>query len=588
MHPDVAALLAVQDDDLVDPRARDAARRVAAAPRRDGVGARQGARGARSRRRQIAGAEERRRHEVAGACRAAPSAAGEEPGGAEQRDVDARSDRRDGAARAGQANDRRGRARARRRSASGSARRIAWSTSASASPPSSRRRRPQARDVARRRPAANRGRARRRAQRSRSTRRRTCRARCSSQYDRIRIAQARPRGVSAARQLVRQLRHGDSAAAAQQMVGTGRDGDLRRMRRAAVRGGLMIVGRRAPTAIAFARDRIRRCALAPSARWLLPTRAGSRGVVERLSATSCTCPTRDLPPARRRAASARRTTRRRISARASISCTTPNCLIDLDRAVERLARALREGETILVHGDYDVDGICSTTLLTRALRALGGNAVPFIPRRLEDGYDLTRRRRARGAARRARRSSSPATAARARSRPSRDAAGAGSTSSSPTTTCRAAPLPNAYAVLNPEAAGLRVAGQGSRRGRRRVQARARAHARARRERERRLRHARPRRARDDRRHRAAARRESRLRRATGSSCSTRRRTSGLRALIRAAGLEGKPLTAGRVGFILAPRLNAVGPPRARAARRRAADGDERARGESRSRASSRS
>jgi single-stranded-DNA-specific exonuclease len=67
----------------------------------------------------------------------------------------------------------------------------------------------------------------------------------------------------------------------------------------------------------------------------------------------------------------------------------PNCLTDLDRAVERITFALRENQTILVHGDYDVDGICSTTLMVRAIRLLGGNAVPFIPRRLQDGYDLT-------------------------------------------------------------------------------------------------------------------------------------------------------------------------------------------------------
>src|SRR5215217_8564376 len=42
----------------------------------------------------------------------------------------------------------------------------------------------------------------------------------------------------------------------------------------------------------------------------------------------------------------------------------PEQLLDLDRAVERLVRAVRGGETILVHGDYDVDGMCSTTLLT--------------------------------------------------------------------------------------------------------------------------------------------------------------------------------------------------------------------------------
>ena len=64
-------------------------------------------------------------------------------------------------------------------------------------------------------------------------------------------------------------------------------------------------------------------------------------------------------------------------------------MLDLDRAVERLVRAIRGGETILVHGDYDVDGISSTTLMTRTLRTLGAaKVVPFIPRRLEDGYDL--------------------------------------------------------------------------------------------------------------------------------------------------------------------------------------------------------
>ncbi len=67
----------------------------------------------------------------------------------------------------------------------------------------------------------------------------------------------------------------------------------------------------------------------------------------------------------------------------------PDTLLDLDRSVERLARAIRGGETILVHGDYDVDGMCSTTLATKAIRALGGKVVPFIPRRLTDGYDLS-------------------------------------------------------------------------------------------------------------------------------------------------------------------------------------------------------
>jgi single-stranded-DNA-specific exonuclease len=67
----------------------------------------------------------------------------------------------------------------------------------------------------------------------------------------------------------------------------------------------------------------------------------------------------------------------------------PRLLPDLDRAVERLLAAVGRGETVLVHGDYDVDGQCATTIMTRALRRLGANAVPFVPHRLRDGYDLS-------------------------------------------------------------------------------------------------------------------------------------------------------------------------------------------------------
>jgi single-stranded-DNA-specific exonuclease len=67
----------------------------------------------------------------------------------------------------------------------------------------------------------------------------------------------------------------------------------------------------------------------------------------------------------------------------------PLSFLSMDKAVERLARAVREKEQVFVHGDYDVDGICSTTILTRVIRVLGGQATPFIPRRIEDGYDLS-------------------------------------------------------------------------------------------------------------------------------------------------------------------------------------------------------
>jgi single-stranded-DNA-specific exonuclease len=64
-------------------------------------------------------------------------------------------------------------------------------------------------------------------------------------------------------------------------------------------------------------------------------------------------------------------------------------LKDAGKAVERLAKACETAETVLIHGDYDVDGICSTTIMARVLGQFGAKPVPFIPRRIEDGYDLS-------------------------------------------------------------------------------------------------------------------------------------------------------------------------------------------------------
>lgn len=68
----------------------------------------------------------------------------------------------------------------------------------------------------------------------------------------------------------------------------------------------------------------------------------------------------------------------------------PFGLAGMEAAVERLNRAIARGETILVHGDYDVDGICAAALYTRVLRSLGARVEPFVPHRLNDGYDLGR------------------------------------------------------------------------------------------------------------------------------------------------------------------------------------------------------
>lgn len=68
----------------------------------------------------------------------------------------------------------------------------------------------------------------------------------------------------------------------------------------------------------------------------------------------------------------------------------PFALPDIHPLVERVSVAIERGETILVHGDYDVDGICAAALYTRVLRSLGAHVVPFVPHRLEDGYDFSR------------------------------------------------------------------------------------------------------------------------------------------------------------------------------------------------------
>ena len=73
----------------------------------------------------------------------------------------------------------------------------------------------------------------------------------------------------------------------------------------------------------------------------------------------------------------------------------PFLLRDMDAAAARVARALEDGEAIAVYGDYDVDGITSTTLLTEFLRSRGGRVTAYIPDRIEEGYGLNREAEAR-------------------------------------------------------------------------------------------------------------------------------------------------------------------------------------------------
>ncbi len=67
----------------------------------------------------------------------------------------------------------------------------------------------------------------------------------------------------------------------------------------------------------------------------------------------------------------------------------PFLLANLEAAVERLLRAITRRQTVVVLGDYDVDGVCSTTILVSILRRLGLAPRYVVPRRAAEGYGLS-------------------------------------------------------------------------------------------------------------------------------------------------------------------------------------------------------
>ncbi|HYH08284.1 MAG TPA: single-stranded-DNA-specific exonuclease RecJ [Thermoanaerobaculia bacterium] len=66
----------------------------------------------------------------------------------------------------------------------------------------------------------------------------------------------------------------------------------------------------------------------------------------------------------------------------------PSTIHGMDHACERIARAVRDGEGIVIYGDYDVDGVTSIVMLQTVLRSLGADAGFVVPHRLVDGYGL--------------------------------------------------------------------------------------------------------------------------------------------------------------------------------------------------------
>jgi single-stranded-DNA-specific exonuclease len=67
----------------------------------------------------------------------------------------------------------------------------------------------------------------------------------------------------------------------------------------------------------------------------------------------------------------------------------PTAFAGIEHALEVVGAQIRAGGRITVHGDYDVDGVCATAVLVRALRSLGAEASWYIPSRAEDGYGLS-------------------------------------------------------------------------------------------------------------------------------------------------------------------------------------------------------
>ena len=71
-----------------------------------------------------------------------------------------------------------------------------------------------------------------------------------------------------------------------------------------------------------------------------------------------------------------------------ITLTHPNAFCDMAKSVERLAKAIDNKEKILIYGDFDADGVTSTSLLVKTLTFLGGDIEYYIPTRELDGHGL--------------------------------------------------------------------------------------------------------------------------------------------------------------------------------------------------------
>jgi len=61
---------------------------------------------------------------------------------------------------------------------------------------------------------------------------------------------------------------------------------------------------------------------------------------------------------------------------------------EVEKSIKRLSKAKKSGESIIVYGDYDADGICGTAILWESLYSLGFKVLPYIPERFSEGYGI--------------------------------------------------------------------------------------------------------------------------------------------------------------------------------------------------------
>ena len=67
----------------------------------------------------------------------------------------------------------------------------------------------------------------------------------------------------------------------------------------------------------------------------------------------------------------------------------PFLMLNMKEVVTRIEKAIKNNEKILIFGDYDVDGICATSIMYNYLKTKTGNVFAYLPNRFEDGYGLT-------------------------------------------------------------------------------------------------------------------------------------------------------------------------------------------------------